>query len=884
MAARPPQRDAALSRSPVPRRRLRWLLLAYLILLGISHGIRLREPAPVPLPVAFRSLSVASLDGDRRLERKIRLVLRRAGGGEPGRQVVVLLHGSPGSGRELQELASLLSSRYRVIVPDLPGFGLSERRLPDYSSRAHAGYVLQILESLKVPSAHIVGFSLGGAVALQLYDLAPDRVRSMTLLSATAVQELELLGDYHLNHLVHGLQLGALWGLREAFPHMGMLDGSFLGVAYARNFYDTDQRPLRGILERFEPPMLIVHGENDALVPAAAAREHHRIVPQSELVMLPANHFMTFSAPDRIVGPLVSFLQQVDDENALHRSAASASRLASAAVPFDPRSVPQVVGPALLSFLLLIALATLVSEDLTCIGVGIMVAQGRIGFVAGAVACFVGIYVGDLLLYLAGRYLGRPVVARAPFRWFLGDAQLETAAEWFRQRGPVVIGLSRFLPGARLPTYVAAGVLRTSFWSFSLWFFVAAGVWTPLLVALASLVGAKSLQLLKSSGTSEHLLLLALVVALLIAVRVGVRLLTHRGRRLLVSRWRRITRWEFWPQWAFYPPVVLYVLWLGLRYRGLTVFTAANPAMPAGGFVGESKGDILAALQAAGAPVADFGRIAAALTPQDRVARAREFMASRQKAFPVVLKPDAGERGSGVAVVRGEEELRAYLHAARSDVLIQEYVPGCELGVFYCRVPGEARGRIFSITEKRMPVVVGDGRRKLEQLILDDPRAVCMSRIYLQAQRRRLQEVPCQGEKVQLVELGTHCLGALFLDGGRLRTEALEEAVERMSRGYAGFYFGRYDLRAPTEDDFRQGRNMWIIELNGVTSESTDIYDPKNSLLAAYQVLFRQWRLAFEIGAANRRAGVVPAGAFGLLRLLSMRGGTKVIKPGELGS
>ena len=69
-------------------------------------------------------------------------------------------------------------------------------------------------------------------------------------------------------------------------------------------------------------------------------------------------------------------------------------------------------------------------------------------------------------------------------------------------------------------------------------------------------------------------------------------------------------------------------------------------------------------------------------------------------------------------------------------------------------------------------------------------------------------------------------------------------------------------------------RNIRIIELNGVTSESTDIYDPKNSLWAAYRVLFRQWRLAFEIGAANRRRGVRPAGVAGLIRLLSTRGET----------
>ena len=54
------------------------MLLAYLILLGISHGIRLRGSAPTPLPDTFHEIPVAAMDGDRRLERKIRMVLRIA--------------------------------------------------------------------------------------------------------------------------------------------------------------------------------------------------------------------------------------------------------------------------------------------------------------------------------------------------------------------------------------------------------------------------------------------------------------------------------------------------------------------------------------------------------------------------------------------------------------------------------------------------------------------------------------------------------------------------------------------------------------------------------------------------------------------------------------
>jgi hypothetical protein len=116
-------------------------------------------------------------------------------------------------------------------------------------------------------------------------------------------------------------------------------------------------------------------------------------------------------------------------------------------------------------------------------------------------------------------------------------------------------------------------------------------------------------------------------------------------------------------------------------------------------------------------------------------------------------------------------------------------------------------------------------------------------------------EVPPEGERVRLVEIGSHCRGALFLDGAWAKTAELEEAIDRVSRGFDGFYFGRYDIRTPSVEDFLRGRNFKVVELNGVTSEATHIYDPSNGLLDAYRVVFEQWRLAFEIGAANRARG-----------------------------
>jgi hypothetical protein len=340
----------------------------------------------------------------------------------------------------------------------------------------------------------------------------------------------------------------------------------------------------------------------------------------------------------------------------------------------------------------------------------------------------------------------------------------------------------------------------------------------------------------------------------------------NRERRKFVGWWRRLYRWEFWPPYLFYPPVVAYIAYLGIKFRSWTLFTAANPAIPAGGFVGESKNEILKHLTNA-APWLPCSTLLPCGVPSQRVAEAEKFMLQHGLYFPVVLKPDAGQRGSGVSVVRSFRQLQEYLTHASFPTILQEYLPGEEYGVFYYRYPGERHGRVFSVTEKRMPVLIGDGRRTLEELVLADDRAVCMSDFYLRKNAERTQQVPAAGERVQLVEIGTHCRGAIFLDGGDTITPALEEVIDRIAKTFDGFFFGRFDIRVPSRQDFMAGRNMKIVELNGVTSEATHIYDPKLSLRDAYRVLFRQWRIAFEIGNLNRAHGVRPASLANLINM-----------------
>ncbi|RME73446.1 MAG: alpha/beta fold hydrolase [Verrucomicrobia bacterium] len=842
----------------------RWsLLFLYIGLLVLSHLVRDADGPVRPPRPGQAVMQIPETRGGEPTGRRITLAYRDTGAPEGGggvRDPVVLLHGSPVATEAMEPLIGRLAGTARVIAPDLPGFGGSERAVADYSFIAHAHAVLALLDELGVERVHLAAYSMGGGVALEICRLAPRRVASVSMLSAIGVQELELLGDYGLNHLVHGLQYTVIRALVAGTPHFGWLDRFPLNLSYARNFLDSDQRPLRGILERLEQPVLIVHGREDFFVPPAAAREHARIVPQSRLVWLEGGHLLAITDPERVARPLVAFLRDVEAGRAAGRGEASPQRLAAAREPFDFRrhgvggTGREVAGAVFL------ALATLASEDLACISGGLLAVRGALSWSAALLGCLGGIVVGDVLLFLAGRWLGPRALRRRPWRWFVSAAQVERCAGLFRRRGGMLVLLARFMPGLRLPTYFAAGAVGMGLGRFLGYFLGAAVLWTPLLVGAAALVGDRMLGWAEQAGGWGWMAALGGVAALWGGMRLATVVSTHRGRRLLYGWWRRKVRWEYWPAWALYPPVLVYIVWLGLRHRGLTVFTAANPGMPCGGLAGESKAAILGAFPPGLPELARFAVIAPEEDVEHRLVSLDRFMAANALRYPVVLKPDVGERGQGVSIVRTRTEAAAVLARCREALIAQAFVPGREFGLFYVRHPGAPRGLLISITAKEPTRVTGDGRRTLEELILDDDRAVCMAPFFFRKLADRLGEVPAAGEVVALSELGTHCRGALFLDGwDEVWSAALEARVDAVSRQLPGFYFGRFDVRTPSAEALREQGEFRILEVNGVTSESTHMYDPRYSVLQAWRILFTQWRLAFSIGAANRERGHRPA-------------------------
>ncbi|MEO0367248.1 MAG: carboxylate--amine ligase [Pseudomonadota bacterium] len=305
--------------------------------------------------------------------------------------------------------------------------------------------------------------------------------------------------------------------------------------------------------------------------------------------------------------------------------------------------------------------------------------------------------------------------------------------------------------------------------------------------------------------------------------------------------------------WVFYTPIFFWTVLLAARYRGLA-FLSVNPGFPMSGLFGEQKATSLSYLQG----LDELAKFALVLPDEDIDRRLNNSIAKINElslSYPIVLKPDVGQRGADVAIVRSMEQLREYLLNVSGTLVLQEYVGGEEFGIFYMRNPRREKGGVFSITEKTFPVLVGDGVATIEELMMRNPRTHYMAEYLLKLHADKLDRVLGFDEKFKVVEIGSHCRGSVFLDGASQITAELDSAMDRISAKIPGFYFGRYDIRVPDKESLRNGAQLKVLEVNGVTSESTNIYDPKYSVFTAYKIMFAQWFFAFKIGQENIKLG-----------------------------
>ena len=326
---------------------------------------------------------------------------------------------------------------------------------------------------------------------------------------------------------------------------------------------------------------------------------------------------------------------------------------------------------------------------------------------------------------------------------------------------------------------------------------------------------------------------------------------------------RVVAPFEFWPLWLVYAPVVLYSLVLAIRHRSMTVPLCANPGIPLAGMAGASKHEILCRAGAATrAYIAPWVRVRnhTKRTPEGLAQLALRQARDAGIDFPLVAKPDIGCRGAGVRLLRDADELVTYLadfpHGA--DAILQQFVDWQgEAGLFFIRDPAAGPGRLYSITLKSAPTLIGDGVRSVRELMQQDARVSRLAKLYTQRHQQRLDDVLAGGEELPLVFAGSHCQGSVFRDGREHITPALTKALEGIFADLDGIYYSRVDVRYKDLQSLRAGRDFRIIEINGAASEAAHIWDSRSTLRELYRTLFFQYRTLFRLGAAERRRGAV---------------------------
>ena len=244
-------------------------------------------------------------------------------------------------------------------------------------------------------------------------------------------------------------------------------------------------------------------------------------------------------------------------------------------------------------------------------------------------------------------------------------------------------------------------------------------------------------------------------------------------------------KWEFWPFWFFYIPVYVKYLWMSLKAGTMAFFTASNPLMEFGGFSDYSKYNVLKQIHSDFLPCTEFFPFANAKLVLER-------MNEKGIDFPIILKPDKGERGFGVEKIDQIKELENYFmtHGQIGELLLQEYVGySLELGIMYSRKASEKSGEITSIVMKEFLTVTGDGKSTLQEILTTDKRTAYYLDSLLDLYRNELEYVLENGKKKELVAIGNHCRGTTFLDANHLINEKLLKVFDRISIPIKGFHY-----------------------------------------------------------------------------------------------
>lgn len=262
---------------------------------------------------------------------RARLSLMEAGVGP----AVVALHGLGGTKGSFLPTVSALADRFRVIAVDLPGFGDSDKPIAaPYDARFFAEVVIDLLDTLELDRAHLIGNSLGGRIALEIGLRRPDRVDRLVLLAPSLAWRRERpwtpllrltrpeLGLVQLapRRLVTAIVKRLIPGANEGWAAAGVDEflrayltpaGRAAFYAAARQIYLEEPQGENGFWPRLKtlvPEALFMWGRRDGLVPIAFARHVTDALPNARHLELDCGHVPQVERPRQTHAAVAEFL------------------------------------------------------------------------------------------------------------------------------------------------------------------------------------------------------------------------------------------------------------------------------------------------------------------------------------------------------------------------------------------------------------------------------------------------------------------------------------------------------------------------------------------------------------------------------------------------
>jgi pimeloyl-ACP methyl ester carboxylesterase len=236
--------------------------------------------------------------------------------------VVVLVHGLGGRAEDWRDLAPYLAKAgFRVYLPDLIGYGRSEKPADfSYSVHDEAGVVVGFLDKLGLSQVDLGGWSMGGAIVQHVAADHPDRVKRLMLFDSAGILVLPAW-DVRLFTPDTPAQVDQLDALLMPNPPKlpGFVIRDILRVLNERAWIVhramdtmlTGKDATDNLLPQLKMPLLIVWGAEDKIMPLSQGETIHRLVPQSDLEVVPGcGHLAPGQCAAQIAPKVVEFLKQ----------------------------------------------------------------------------------------------------------------------------------------------------------------------------------------------------------------------------------------------------------------------------------------------------------------------------------------------------------------------------------------------------------------------------------------------------------------------------------------------------------------------------------------------------------------------------------------------